>query len=110
MTEKVSSEACILGPKELLEPFRAVGLKGIVAGKSDALERAKALSQSDYKIVFYAEEFYPHLREFLLKRQGGVFPTYIPIPSLGEGERYALERLRELIKKAIGVDVYWEQK
>lgn len=111
-TEKHTTEICILGPRELTEPFRAVGLAGLEAGKANALERAKELSGSDYKIVFYAEEFYPLLREFLLRRGGGVFPTYIPIPSLGEGsgERYAMQRLRELIKKAIGVDVYLEAK
>lgn len=104
------TEICVLGPEELLEPFRAVGLAGSIADKGSALERARALAQSDYKIVFYDEEFYPLLKDFLLKRPGGVFPTYIPVPSLSGGERYAMERLRELIKKAIGVDVYLEAK
>ena len=105
-----TSEICILGPRELLEPFRGVGLARLRAGKSDALEKARELSTSGYKIVFYAEEFYPLLREFLLKRAGGIFPTFVPIPSVGEGERYAMQRLQELIKKAIGVDVYLEAK
>lgn len=103
-----SSEVCILGPGELTEPFRGVGLASARADKENVVEKAKELSQSDYKIVFYAEEFYPLLREFLLKREGRMFPTFIPIPSPGEGERYAMQRLRELIKKAVGVDVYWE--
>ena len=105
-----SSEICILGPRELTEPFRGVGLVQVRADKSDVLERARELSTSGYMIVYYAEEFYPLLREFLLKRAGGVFPTFVPIPSVGEGERYATQRLRELIKKAIGVDVYLEAK
>jgi len=101
-----STEICILGPQELLEPFRAVGLATSLADETNVLERAAELASSDYKIVFYAEEFYPLLRELLAQRGGGV--TFIPIPSLGEGERYAMQRVRELIKKAIGVDVYWE--
>lgn len=103
-----SSEICILGPKELTEPFRGVGLTEVRASADDVLQKVRELTTSDYKIVFYAEEFYPLLREFLLKRSGGVFPTFVPIPSVGEGERYATQRLKELIKKAIGVDVYWE--
>lgn len=103
-----SSEICILGPRELTEPFRGAGLAEIRTDSSNVLERAKELVSSEYKIVFYAEEYYPLLREFLLKQAVGVFPTFVPIPSVGKGERYATQRLRELIKKAIGVDVYWE--
>ncbi|MBN2378390.1 hypothetical protein JXM67_01110 [candidate division WOR-3 bacterium] len=103
-----TTEICILGPRELVEPFRGVGLDEVRADSSNVAQKAKELSVSRYKIVFYAEEFYPALREFLLKRTGSVFPTFVPIPSMGEGERYATERLKELIKKAIGVDVYLE--
>ncbi|MBD3287112.1 hypothetical protein GF338_12335 [candidate division WOR-3 bacterium] len=103
-----STEICILGSRELTEPFRGLGLAQENVDAENVLERAQELSSSDYKIVFYAEEFYPLLREFLGKRSGGVFPTFVPIPSVTEGERYATQRLRELIKKAIGVDVYWE--
>jgi len=105
-----SGEICILGPKELAEPFRAVGLASVLADKTDALAKATELAGSEYKIVFYAEGFYPLLRDFLLKRKGRMFPTFIPIPSPGEGERHAMQRVRELIKKAIGVDVYLEAK
>lgn len=105
-----STEICILGPGELAEPFRAVGLASFLADKTDALAKATELAGSEYKIVFYAEDFYPILHDFLLRRAGGVFPTFIPIPSPGEGERYAMQRLRELIRKAIGVDVYLEAK
>jgi len=105
-----STEICILGSRELTEPFRGVGLAAAITDADSVLERAVELGQGSYKIVFYAEEFYPLLREFLLRRGGGVFPTFIPIPSVGDGERYATQRLRELIKKAIGVDVYWEAK
>jgi len=97
-----------LGPVELTEPFRAVGLAAARADSKNALDKAVELCQRAYKIVFYAEDFYPLLSEFLLKRGGDQFPTFIPIPSTGEGENYASQRLRELIKKAIGVDVYWE--
>jgi vacuolar-type H+-ATPase subunit F/Vma7 len=102
------TEICILGPRELTEPFRAVGLGEARADESSVLEKARELALSNYKIVFYAEEFYPLLREFLLKRKGRMFPTFVPIPSMGEEERYAIQRVRELIKKAIGVDVYLE--
>lgn len=105
-----SSEICILGHKELAEPFRAVGLSSVLADKTDALAKATELAGSEYKIVFYAEDFYPILHDFLLGRAGGVFPTFVPIPSIGEGERYAMQRVRELIRKAIGVDVYLEAK
>jgi len=101
-------EVCILGTRELTEPFRGVGLAEARADSETVLSKARELSDSDFKIVFFAEEFYPQLREFLAKRAGGTFPTFVPIPSVGDSPRYATQRLRELIKKAIGVDVYWE--
>lgn len=103
-----STEICILGPAELAEPFGAAGLASFLADSTDALAKATELAGSEYKIVFYAEDFYPILHDFLLRRTRGLFPTFIPIPSPGKGERYAMQRLRELIRKAIGVDVYLE--
>jgi len=104
------TEICILGPPQLTEPFRAIGLGEARADESSALEKARELALSNYKIVFYAEGFYPLLRDLLLNPQGRLFPTFVPIPSVGEEERYAMQRVRELIKKAIGVDVYLEAK
>jgi len=108
--QEESAEICILGPQELIEPFRAMGLAAAKADLSNALQMAKDVAKNNFKIVFYSEDFYPLLHEFLSKRAGGMFPTFIPIPSLKKGEPYAMQRLRELIKKAIGVDVYWEAK
>lgn len=99
-----------MGPAELTEPFRGVGLAEERADESNALDKAMELSRSGYKIIFYAQKFYPILGEFLAKREGGVFPTFIPIPSLAEEEPYAMRRVKELIKKAIGVEVYWESE
>ena len=98
----------ILGRKEVIMPFRAVGLETIeVDEKNVRKEIKKSIERSS--IIFISEEFVPLIDDIMEKYSEVTLPAIISIPSPGVEKNYAVERLNKLIKKAVGVEIHREE-
>jgi vacuolar-type H+-ATPase subunit F/Vma7 len=62
------------------------------------------------KIILFTEEFIDELNDVLMRYRTETTPCLIPIPT-GRGKtKLAIERIRGVIKKAVGADVFLEEK
>ena len=104
------STLAIVGPKETIMPFLATGAKVIYARRGDCVTVIEDLIRQGFKIIFFTEEFIDELNDVLLSYRNKTIPCLIPIPT-GRGKtKMAIERIRGVIKKAVGVDVFLEEK
>lgn len=104
------STLAIVGKKETIMPFRATGAKVVYVERGKCRAAVEELIKQDFKIIFFTEEFIDELKSILLLYRNKTVPCLIPIPT-GRGKtKIAIERIRGVIKKAVGADVFLEEK
>jgi len=104
------SALAIVGQKETIMPFLATGAKVVYVKKGECVRVVDDLIREGIKIIFFTEEFIEELNDTLLKYRTETMPCLIPIPT-GRGKtKLAIERIRGVIKKAVGADVFLEEK
>lgn len=98
----------IIGQRETIMPFLATGATVVYAKKGECVSVVENLIDKGYKIIFYTEEFIEELNDILMEYRNHTVPCLIPIPT-GRGKtKLAIERIRGVIKKAVGADVFME--
>jgi vacuolar-type H+-ATPase subunit F/Vma7 len=102
------STMAIVGQKDTIMPFLATGATVVYVKKGGCLTVVEDLITQGYKIIFFTEEFIEELGEILLEYRNQTIPCLIPIPT-GRGKtKLAIQRIRGVIKKAVGADVFLE--
>jgi V/A-type H+-transporting ATPase subunit F len=100
----------IVGKRETVMPFLATGARVVYVKEGECAGRVEDLIKEGTKIILFTEEFIDELNEILLKYRTETLPCLIPIPS-GRGKtKAAIERIRTVIKKAVGADIFLEER
>jgi len=103
------SALAIVGRKETIMPFLATGAEVVYVEKGECVRVVEELIERNLKIIFFTEEFIDELSEVLLNNRSKTTPCLIPIPT-GRGKtKLAIERIRGVIKRAVGADVFVEE-
>lgn len=104
------STMAIVGQKETVMPFLATGAHVLYVDRGECVKTVEDLIVRGFKIVFFTEEFIDELADILTQYRNQTIPCLIPIPT-GRGKtKIAIERIRGVIKKAVGADVFLEEK
>ena len=101
----MSNVICI-GNKNVVMPYSAVGFDiRVVNSAEEAVEAVKS-AMDGYSLIFVQEDYYEHLTDLIEKTMEKAVPVISAIPGpLGSSGR-AFENLREIIKRAIGADIF----
>jgi V/A-type H+-transporting ATPase subunit F len=100
----------IVGKRETVMPFLATGARVVYVREGECAQTVEDLVKEGTKIILFTEEFIDELDEILLKYRTETLPCLIPIPS-GRGKtKTAIERIRGVIKKAVGADIFLEER
>ena len=101
----MSNVICI-GNKNVVMPYSAVGFDiRVVNSAEEAVEAVKS-AMDGYSLIFVQEDYYEHLSDLIEKTMEKAVPVISAIPgALGSSGR-AFENLREIIKRAIGADIF----
>jgi len=102
----MSNVICI-GNKNVVMPYSAVGFDiKIVNSAEEAVEAVEKAIGDGYSLIFVQEDYYGHISELIEKTMEMAVPVISAIPGpLGTSGK-AFENLREIIKKAIGADIF----
>ncbi|UCD06515.1 MAG: hypothetical protein JSV98_04595 [candidate division WOR-3 bacterium] len=104
------SAMAIVGKRETVMPFLATGAKVVYVKAGECAVTVEDLIKDGVKIIFFTEEFIDELSDVLAKYRTETLPCLIPIPS-GRGKtKVAIERIRGVIKKAVGADIFLEER
>lgn len=95
----------VVGRAEIVEPFRAAGLSVHAVGPGeDAAAAVEALARSGAGIIFYTGDLAAELAGTVQHYSRRALPCLVMLP-MGPGSG-GMERLREIVKRAVGADVF----
>ncbi len=94
-----------VGRPEVIAPFRAAGFAvfPVEPGPNAGAEVEKLL-EAGLSVVFYTEDLSPHLAGLISRHSRSAAPCLVMLP-MGAEQR-GLERLREIVRRAVGADVF----
>ncbi|RLE77235.1 MAG: hypothetical protein DRJ56_02750 [Thermoprotei archaeon] len=100
----------VVGRDRSVESYRLIGASVIQLKELDEEGLAVVLEALvDCKVMLVEEELYEALLHSLKSRgvEVGEGTVIAPIPSMAKGETRRLERLNELLSRAVGVELKW---
>lgn len=100
----------IVGKRETVMPFLVTGASVIYVKDGECAAAVEGLIREGTEIILFTEEFIEELSDILARYRTETFPCLIPIPA-GQGvTNIAVERIRGVIKKAVGADIFLEEE
>jgi vacuolar-type H+-ATPase subunit F/Vma7 len=95
----------VVGRSEVIAPFRAAGFAVFpVEPGPDAGAKVEALIAAGLSVLFYTEDLSPHLAGLIGRFSRSPTPCLVMLP-MGAEQR-GFERLREIVRRAVGADVF----
>jgi V/A-type H+-transporting ATPase subunit F len=106
----ITSNIAVIGDRDSILCFQAVGLKTFpVLGPEEARgEMAQAL-KGDYAVIFITEGFASPLEDMIEEASNRPLPSIVLIPNNRGSLGIALGRMRDMIRKAVGADIFREE-
>ncbi len=102
-------DLAVVGRKKNVLPFLATGANVYSVEKGEVGKKVLELINNGVRVILFAEEFTEELTEILKKYQTETFPCLMPFSTGDTPERFAIKRLKGIIKKAVGADIFLEE-
>lgn len=96
----------VVGDKDSILAFKALGMD--VYPVIDVEEAKKAIDKmalNDYAIIFVTEQIAQHLDETIARYNRQMIPAIILIPSNQGSLNIGMQRIRDNVEKAVGVNI-----
>jgi len=93
-----------VGPYHLVSPFKSLGAEIIKTEDKNIEEIKKEIESSDFAIVFVFESIFKELLKFEDLISSPKI-NIVPIPGIQGSQGFGAMRIREIVKKAVGVDI-----
>ena len=92
------------GPYHLVSPFKSLGAE-ILNTEGKSIEDIRGeIESSDYAIVFVFESVFKELMKFKDLMSSPEI-NVVPIPGIQGSQGYGKVRIRDMVKKAVGMDI-----
>ncbi len=111
-------EIAIIGPREQVLGFSAVGVRAFFADDFETardhlfvLKKAIEKGEEAIGILLVQEDFLAELSsEEYEKLSAGALPAIIPLPGISGGMGFGHEKIRRIVEKAVGSDIFGNEK
>ncbi len=108
-TDLKKSNIAIIGKKEDVLPFLATGVMVCYIKEGEGERVVEELINQGIRVLFFSDEFLGELDEIIKRFQAETFPCLIPFSFGGGKTKLGIERIRRIIKKAAGADIFIDQ-
>lgn len=96
----------ILGNKQSILAFRALGLETFSAGSVSEIEKAKEITSSnDFAILFITEETAQQFKKEIAPFFERTSPAVLVVPGLGDEMGEGEKSLKMILERALGSDI-----
>jgi len=96
-----------LGKYETVFPLKAIGMEYRVCNtREEAKEALKSLISENYGLIFIEEDYFQSVQEIVESLREQSSPAITFIPGAGGSTGQAREKLRSILLKAIGIDIF----
>ncbi len=96
----------IIGNCDIVQVFKAIGIDTFPVDTKDEAERRIKEIEKEYAIIYITENYAIELNALLKKYEQKPYPIIVPIPSNDSNTGYGLNRIKENVEKAVGIDVF----
>ena len=101
----------VVGERDVVLAFRAMGMKVIPAETPEAVARAVfRLAEEGIPVIFMTERAARMAPETLEKYKASACPVLIPIPGSQGTDGFGMRRVKTNVEKAIGADILFEKE
>jgi len=97
---------CVLGDKQSILGFKAVGLDTFdCTTKDEAKHTLHEVVKNDYAIIYITENVYAEIRDTINEYNEMRLPAIIPIPSMKGSLGIGIQNIKKAVEKAVGADI-----
>ena len=101
------SDIAMVGDRDSILGFKALGVSVFPTDTSeDAISILRTLIKQEFKIVFITEQVAPDAGTIADEMEGKSMPVIMMIPSNKGSMGLGMQRMRELVRKALGADIW----
>ena len=108
-----SYKIAVVGDKESVIGFRAVGFSVFIAGDVSEAERiVHALSKADseFAIIFLIEDYAVKLSHIFSRYVSAPIPAVISIPGRNGSSGFGMEQVKKAVERAVGADILFKNE
>uniref|UniRef100_A0A7V3ZZ49 V-type ATP synthase subunit F n=1 Tax=candidate division WOR-3 bacterium TaxID=2052148 RepID=A0A7V3ZZ49_UNCW3 len=96
-----------LGKYETVFPLKAIGMEYRVCNTGEeAREALKSLISQNYGLIFIEEDYFQSVKDIVDSLKEQAYPAVTFIPGAGGSTGQAREKLRAILLRAIGIDIF----
>ena len=96
----------VIGDRESIVGFRAVGLEVFPADDSqEARKTVRKRAEDDYAIIYITEELASQIESEIDRYKDERLPAIIVIPSKDGASGSGMRNVKEAVKRAVGADI-----
>ncbi|MBR1867010.1 MAG: V-type ATP synthase subunit F [Clostridia bacterium] len=101
----MQGKTAIIGNGDGVLAFKAGGVDAYSA--PDAVKARELLRKlaKTYKVIFITDDLAKELNDLILRMNEQAYPVVVPVPSEKGSNGYAVERMKEQMERALGVDI-----
>lgn len=101
MLNKNRSDIVVIGERDAILPFRALGLEIIpMIPQAEVSERVAKLAQ-ERTIIFFTPDLFPYISPIMETHRKKPTPCFVALPLIKE-ER-SIKRLKRLVARSVGI-------
>jgi len=89
-----SGKIAVIGDKDLILAFKAIGMDVFSASNKDEAEKMVKKLAKDYAIIFITEDLAEQIDQLLMKYKVKAYPAIIPIPSSKGATGFGMQGIR----------------
>ncbi len=106
----MSIKIAAVGDKDVIMPFKAIGVEIFPVPKREDTEGfaetiTHKLIKEDYGLIIVTEDYAEKLKKVFDEIKEKPLPVIVVIPGSEGAKGFTYARLREIIRKAVGVDI-----
>ncbi len=106
-----SGQIAVLGSGPAVQALAALGLRAYhVSTDEQAREKAESLVEAGFRVIFFTEDLAAALAPLLERYRKSAVPCLVALPEAGKIRESSLRRLKELVRRAVGTDVFGQER
>lgn len=106
----MASDIAIIGLGTGVMAFKAAGVDAYTAGDSTVARDILRKVAKNHKVIFLTDVFARDLDDLLKRMLEQPYPIVVPIPSDAGSNGYAVDKMKEQMERALGVDVLFNRE
>ncbi len=103
-------KTAIIGSGESVLAFQAGGVEAFpVQGEKQAKETLRRLAKT-HSVIFLTDELSYPLKDLIDRMNESPYPIVISVPSANGTSDFAVQRMKEQMERALGVDILFQRE